>query len=888
MSDGAVVALHPVADDPDPSPIGIGMPRAQNDASRILRPAVRRGWLDGDGGAARGQDAFVEVGWDEALDLAARELARVKAEHGNASIYGGSYGWGSAGRFHHPQGLLHRFLNFHGGYTASVNSYSCAAMEVILPHVIGGASDAIYSAAPHWDEIAEHTELIVAFGGLALKNTQINSGGLARHVARGAQQAAREAGVDFVNVSPVRGDIDAYQSARWISPRPNTDVALMMGLAHSMIAAGTCDTDFLRDCCVGWDELEAYLTGASDGIRRDAAWAAAICDVEQPVIEALAAEMTARRTLVTVSWSLQRADHGEQPFWMGVALAAMTGSMGRPGGGFGTGYGAIHSVGLQPDRHRITALRQGPNAVTVRMPVARIADVLLEPGREIDYNGRRIEFPDVRLVYWCGGNPFHHHQDLNRLARAWRRPETVIVHESWWNPIARFADIVFPAATALERNDVAAGWADSWISAMHQAVVPPAEVCTDYETLCALAERLGFLDDFSEGRDGDEWVRHFYESTRENLRGEGVDLPEYEEFWAAGRVEMPTPPRHRVLDFAALRADPGRVTAAHAVGTHRARLVDDRRLRLRRLPGPSGLAGARRVARIGARAPVPAAPHLQPALHAPALAVRQRLLQPGLEGRRPRADPARTPTTPARATSPRATSCASSTTAAAASRVPSWTPICAARSCSCPRVRGGIRSTPGDPSALDRHGNPNVLTLDKGTSRLAQGPDRADCARRARALRRAAARGPGVHPARADLARLVRVELAYGSDGLTVDLPEERTTVVEPLHPQAAADEPPRGARGAARSGGRSAAARCRARPGSTVAISICDGTRPQPRHIVVPALLEELEGLVRLEDVVVLVATGTHRGNSEDELRAMLGDEVLGGRARRQPRRAR
>ncbi len=290
-----------------------------------------------------------------------RELARVKAEHGNASIYGGSYGWGSAGRFHHPQGLLHRFLNFHGGYTASVNSYSCAAMEVILPHVIGGASDAIYSSAPHWDEIAEHTELIVAFGGLALKNTQINSGGLARHRARSAQQAAREAGVDFVNVGPVRGDIDEAQGARWIAPRPNTDVALMMGLAHSMIAAGSHDERFLRECCVGWDELEAYLTGARDGVRRDAAWAAAICDVDASVIESLAAEMAERRTLVTVSWSLQRADHGEQPFWMGVALAAMTGSMGRPGGGFGSGYGAIHSVGLQPDRHRITALHQGPN-----------------------------------------------------------------------------------------------------------------------------------------------------------------------------------------------------------------------------------------------------------------------------------------------------------------------------------------------------------------------------------------------------------------------------------------------------------------------------------------------------------------------------------------------
>ena len=721
VSGGAVVALHPAADDPDPSPIGIGMPRAQNHAGRILRPAVRRGWLAGDGGAARGQDAFVEVGWDEALDLAARELARVKDEHGNASIYGGSYGWGSAGRFHHPQGLLHRFLNLHGGYTASVNSYSCAAMEVILPHVIGGASDAIYSSAPHWDEIAEHTELIVAFGGLALKNTQINSGGLARHRARGAQHAAREAGVDFVNVSPVRGDIDELQGARWLAPRPNTDVALMMGLAHSMIAAGTHDVRFLRDCCEGWNELEAYLTGASDGLRRDAAWAASICDIEASAIEELAAEMTARRTLVTVSWSLQRADHGEQPFWMGVALAAMTGSMGRPGGGFGSGYGAIHSVGLQPDRHRITALRQGQNAVAVRMPVARIADVLLEPGREIDYNGRRLTFPDIRLVYWCGGNPFHHHQDLNRLVRAWRRPETVIVNESWWNPVARFADIVFPAATALERNDVAAGWADSWISAMHQAVVPPAEVCTDYETLCALAERLGFLDEFSEGRDGDEWVRYFYESTRENLRGEGVELPGYEEFWAAGRVAMPTPPLRRALDFAALRADPaaaplptpsGRIEIASA--TIAGFGYDD-------CPGhPAWMEPAEWLgAELADRFPL----HLisnQPytRLHSQYDngAYSQDSKVSGREPIRLHPDDAS----------------ARGIAEGDVVRVFNDRGSCLAGA----RLDANLRRSvvqlstgawwdpvaPGDPAALDRHGNPNVLTLDKGTSSLAQGP----------------------------------------------------------------------------------------------------------------------------------------------------------------------
>ena len=121
----------------------------------------------------------------------------------------------------------------------------------------------------------------------------------------------------------------------------------------------------------------------------------------------------------------------------------------------------------------------------------------------------------------------------------------------------------------------------------------------------------------------------------------------------------------------------------------------------------------------------------------------------------------------------------------------------------------------------------------------------------------------------------MKVTLAYGSDGLTVDLPEERTTVVEPLYPLAADDE-------------RAAVLEALRRPVAgpplrevvrgrrTVAISICDGTRPQPRQIVVPAILEELDGLVRLEDVVVLVATGTHRGNTDAELRSMLGDEVL------------
>jgi nickel-dependent lactate racemase len=121
----------------------------------------------------------------------------------------------------------------------------------------------------------------------------------------------------------------------------------------------------------------------------------------------------------------------------------------------------------------------------------------------------------------------------------------------------------------------------------------------------------------------------------------------------------------------------------------------------------------------------------------------------------------------------------------------------------------------------------------------------------------------------------VKVELAYGETGLIVDLPSDRTTVVVPRHVAPVADE--RAAvLDALRRPTFGAPLRERLRPGQRVAISICDGTRPQPRRIVIPTLLDELDGVIDPDDVVILVATGTHRGNSTEELEDMLGQDVL------------
>jgi lactate racemase len=118
----------------------------------------------------------------------------------------------------------------------------------------------------------------------------------------------------------------------------------------------------------------------------------------------------------------------------------------------------------------------------------------------------------------------------------------------------------------------------------------------------------------------------------------------------------------------------------------------------------------------------------------------------------------------------------------------------------------------------------------------------------------------------------VNVRLAYGAGGLEVEFPDERTTVVEPAY-HAGADDEAAVLREALRSPVAGPPLRELARPGQKVAISMCDGTRAQPRDKMIPAVLDELG--VSDDDVVILVATGTHRGNTAEEIRAMFGAEL-------------
>ncbi|ULN50216.1 molybdopterin guanine dinucleotide-containing S/N-oxide reductase [Mycolicibacterium goodii] len=560
--DGDIAAVNPPSDDADPSPLLGNMPGSIRHRSRITGPAVRRGWLrDGPGPSTdRGADEFVAVSWDQLTELLADELRRVVDTYGNEAIYGGSYGWSSAGRFHHAQSQVHRFLKMLGGYTFSRHSYSLGATGAIMPRVVGTHDD-LFKRSTQWDVIVEHTDLMVCFGGMPLKNTGINDGGTTAHPMREALQGFRGRGGRIVSFSPLRDDVDG--DCDWLALRPGTDVAVMLGLAHVLATEGLADRDFLDTYCTGYERFERYLLGHDDGVPKSPEWAAHLSGLSADTLTALAHRMAAKRTIVTVSWSLQRTRHGEQAPWMGVTLAAMLGQIGLPGGGFGHGYGSMNEPGLAPLRCRLPSLPQGPNPVRTFIPVAAVTDMLLHPGEPFDFNGSRLTYPDIKCVYWAGGNPFHHHQNIPRLRRALGRVDTIVVHDPYWTAMAKHADIVVPSTTSFERNDFSGSKNDPLLVAMPQLAEPYAATRDDYTTFSALADRLGFGEQFTEGRSAWEWLVHLYEKWSAEL---DFDIPTFDEFWAAGHVKLPTDTGLTL--FEDFRADPD----AHPLGTPSGRI----------------------------------------------------------------------------------------------------------------------------------------------------------------------------------------------------------------------------------------------------------------------------------------------------------------------------
>ncbi|MBZ7988212.1 molybdopterin-dependent oxidoreductase, partial [Campylobacter canadensis] len=151
------------------------------------------------------------------------------------------------------------------------------------------------------------------------------------------------------------------------------------------------------------------------------------------------------------------------------------------------------------------------------IPVSRIVTMLENPNKEYDFNGKKRVYPLIKSIYWAGGNPLHHHQDRNRMKKAFKNVDSFIVQDCFWTASARFADLVLPATTEIERNDIAKANTNKFIFAMKQAIAPLYNSKNDYDIYLGILKHFGdnAVNAFSEGRDMMGWIKYFYEQSKE-------------------------------------------------------------------------------------------------------------------------------------------------------------------------------------------------------------------------------------------------------------------------------------------------------------------------------------------------------------------------------------
>ncbi|WP_114191904.1 trimethylamine-N-oxide reductase TorA [Edaphovirga cremea] len=562
VENGRMIATQPVKDDPYPNELIEMAPYQVHADNRVKYPMVRKSWLEGGPGSRtelRGRDEWVRVSWDKATELVAGEISRIQRDHGPQAIHAGSYGWKSVGMFHNCRTLLQRMMNLSGGFLGYAGDYSTGAAQVIMSHVVGSME--VYEQQTAWPNVVENSQLVVLWGCNPMITLK-NSWNMPDHYGQTGFAALKEKGTRVISIDPLHNDSAQFLNAEWIAPRPYTDSALLLGVAHTLLTEKLHNPDFLNTYTVGFDKFAAYLLGKEDNQPKTAEWAADISGVSADEIRTLARDMAKQRTMIMSGWGIQRQHHGEQQHWLLVTVAAMLGQIGQPGGGFGFSY--HYSSGGSPTAKGgiLSGISAGnaPKNSPTPIPVARIADCLANPGKTIDFNGSKITYPDVKMVYVAGGNPFHHHQDTNNLVKAWQRPETIVVNEPYWTATAKHADIVLPATTSYEHNDLEMGgdYSQLYVFPMHQCVQPQHESRNDFDIFAAISEKLGVAEAFTEGKDETQWLKSMYDDMQIQARAARVALPLFDMFWNSNNyVRFPVPQANtQWVRFADFRENP--------------------------------------------------------------------------------------------------------------------------------------------------------------------------------------------------------------------------------------------------------------------------------------------------------------------------------------------
>lgn len=546
---GKVQEIKPLELDKNPTEMLNGIKGIIYSPSRVRYPMVRLDWLKKHKYSAetRGNNRFIRVTWDEALDLFYRELERVQKDYGPWALHAGQTGWNQTGAFNNCTAHMQRAVGMHGNFITKVGDYSTGAGQTILPYVLG--STEVYAQGTSWSEILDNSDNIILWANDPVKNLQVGwnceTHESFKYLAQLKEKVAKGE-INVLSVDPVKNKTQRYLENDHMYINPMTDVAFMLAVAHTLYNEDLYDKKFIETYCLGFNEFIQYVQGETkDKVVKTPEWAAEICGVKADKIREFARMLVNGRTQILMGWCIQRQEHGEQPYWAAAVVAAMVGQIGLPGGGISYGHHyssiGVPSTGFSGPGGFPRNLDQGMkpkwdnndfNGYSRTIPVARWIDCLLEPGKEIRYNGGKVKLPDFKMMVISGNNPWHHHQDRNRMKKAFKKLQTVVTVEFAWTATCRFSDIVLPACTQWERNDidVYGSYSSKGLIAMHRLVDPLFQSKPDFQIMSELTQRFGRRDEYTRGMSEMEWIESLYNDCRAANKGK-FEMPEFAEFW---------------------------------------------------------------------------------------------------------------------------------------------------------------------------------------------------------------------------------------------------------------------------------------------------------------------------------------------------------------------
>jgi anaerobic dimethyl sulfoxide reductase subunit A len=444
--------------------------------NRLLYPMKRVG--------ERGKGEFERISWDEALDIVATELRRVRETYGPQSIL---YLWlgGDLGLLHTPF-PIGRLLAMAGGFTTW---WGAASFH-------GGMFASYFSYGTIFcsntrDDLL-NSRLIIKWGwDPASSMTGTNTPWFLAQ--------AKEKGARIIAVDPWYSDSAATFAQQWIPIKPGTDAAMLIAMAYVMIKENLQDQKFLDTYTVGFDKYKEYILGLEDGVAKTPVWAEAVTGVSASTIEKLSREYaTIKPAALMAGIAPGRTAFGEQYHRAAITLAAMTGNVGVHGGYSAArawestigGYPYPIWIGdaLPPVANPIEDTTQSDGVpfcgyTYPRIHYAKISDAIL--------NGKAGGYPDdYKLAFMVNCNYLNSYPDTNKSVKALKALEFIVIVEQFMTATVRYADILLPTSTFVERDDIALGAGMPYYGFQRKIIQPMGESKPHNEIAKALAARM--------------------------------------------------------------------------------------------------------------------------------------------------------------------------------------------------------------------------------------------------------------------------------------------------------------------------------------------------------------------------------------------------------------